>query len=148
VLWTKSGYLPDTGAATFEGVTEVDPAIAVELSDDEWKLLWKGVLELGGPSRVDDVIARAIGYRDRADLFAHQRSLLDALKQHEPLTARDWRRAQISTEIAFASLYYGAGDDWAVVSMIDDETSIRLLRQVQNKLITIVGRAEPVLPAL
>jgi hypothetical protein len=130
------------GKAILPEVADADDSVSIDLSGEEWKMLFHGVLELSGPGRVDDVIAQAIGYRDAADLMAHRRNLLDALNQHRPLTARDWRRAQIATEVAFASLYYGAGDDWEIMSMIDDATSIRLLRQIQGKLLTTVGRAQ------
>jgi hypothetical protein len=119
-----------------------DDLVDIDLSDEEWNLLYKGVLELGGPTALDDVISRAIGYRDAAELHEHWSTLLHAVKERRALSPRDWRRAQIATEVTFASGYYGAASDWEVCSMLDDATSIRLLRQVQRKLITTVGRAE------
>lgn len=121
---------------------EQDEPVAIDLTDDEWNLLFEGVHQLGGPTHLDDVIARAIGYRDMADLHAHYKPLLDGVEGREALTPRDWRRAQIATEITFASEYYGAGSDWEIMSMLDEATTIRLLRQVQGKLISTVGVAK------
>jgi hypothetical protein len=119
-----------------------DELVEIDLNDEEWAFLHMGVLQLGGPTALDDVISRAIGYRDTAELRSHWSALLHALGERRPLTRQDWRRAQIATEITFASGYYGAGDDWEISSAIDDATSIRMLRQVQAKLIHVVGRAK------
>lgn len=120
-----------------------DELVDLDLTDDEWDLLFQGVLQLGGPTALDDTIARAIGYRDTAELRDHWKTLLDAVKARGPLAQRDWRRAQVATEITFAGGYYGAASDWEACSMLDDVTTIRLLRQVQRKLIPTVGRAKP-----
>lgn len=114
----------------------------MELSDDEWNLLFQGVLQLGGPTALDDTISRAIGYRDTSELLDHWSRLLAEVKERRPLSRRDWRRAQLATEISFVSGYYGAASDWEICSMLDDATSIRLLRQIQRKLIATVGRAQ------
>ena len=119
-----------------------EEVVALDLSDDEWNLLREGVLQLGGPTALDDAVSRAIGYRDTADLRAHRSSLLAEVKARRPLSRRDWRRLQIATEITFASQYYGAGSDWEICSTLDDATTIKLLRQVQRKLIFTVGRAQ------
>ena len=116
--------------------------VALELSDDEWNLLFQGVLQLGGPTALDDTISRAIGYRDTSELLDHWSRLLAEVKERRPLSRRDWRRAQLATEISFVSGYYGAASDWEICSMLDDATSIRLLRQIQRKLIATVGRAQ------
>jgi hypothetical protein len=116
--------------------------VAVDLSDEEWNLLFQGVLQLGGPTALDDAISRAIGYRDTSELRDQWSTLLAEVKARRPLSPRDWRRAQIATEITFASEYYGAASDWETCSMLDDATSIRLLRQVQRKLIATVGTGQ------
>jgi hypothetical protein len=113
----------------------------VDLSDDEWNLLSQGVLQLGGPTALDDAISRAIGYENTAELLDHWATLLAEVKARRPLSRRDWRRAQIATEITFASGYYGAASDWEICSMLDDASTIKLLRQVQRKLISTIGRA-------
>lgn len=59
-----------------------------------------------------------------------------ALDAGEPLTRTDWARVLIATEIAVASDYYRAGVEWSIVALPDDQT-VKLLRSVQRKLVSI-----------
>lgn len=60
--------------------------------------------------------------------------LLRSLEAGEPLTALDWCRAVLATEIVFASNLMGSGHDWMFTTGLSDERSIVLLRQIQRKL--------------
>jgi hypothetical protein len=115
----------------------VSEKIAVALSEDERALLVRGLEEWGGSATPTDALARAMGSEDVAGLQADTWSLAARLKAGEQLTAADWARALIATEIAFASNYYGSGWDWSIVSGLDDEETIRRLRGVQRKLMGI-----------
>ena len=111
--------------------------VAVQLSDDERALLVRGLGEWGGPTRPTDALARAMGSKNVAGLLADTKRVAMRLEARESLTAADWARALIATEIAFASDYYGSGLDWATTTGFDDEETIRRLRQLQRKLISV-----------
>lgn len=49
----------------------------------------------------------------------------------------------ISTEICFASDYYGAGWEWEALTGLDNYASLRTLRDLQEKLIRIANAADP-----
>jgi hypothetical protein len=115
----------------------VSETVAVQLSDDERALLARGLGEWGGGTRPTDALAQAMGSEDVAGLRADTERVAVQLKAGEPLTAADWARALIATEIAFASDYYGSGWDWSIVTGFDDLETIRRLRQVQRKLISV-----------
>jgi hypothetical protein len=115
----------------------VSHTVAVQLSEEEKALLIGGLNEWGGPARPTDALARAMGYEGVAGLHAEARRVAALLEAGEPLTAADWARALISTEIAFASNYYGSGSDWSITTGLDDEESIRRLRKVQRKLVGV-----------
>jgi hypothetical protein len=109
----------------------IDPG----LTPDERYLLERGLAEWGGPASATDALAVAIGFRDVDDLLRGDgRRLKDALRGGENLTATDWRRTLLATEIAFASTVVGAGWDWRFTTGLSDEQSIALLRNTQRKL--------------
>lgn len=111
--------------------------VAIQLSGDERALLVCGLGEWGGPTRPTDALARAMGSEDVAGLLADTKRVAVQLEAGEPLSAADWARALIATEIAFASDYYGSGWDWSSTTGLGDEETIRQLRQVQRKLISV-----------
>ena len=119
----------------------VSETVAIQLSEDERALLVRGLYEWGGPTRPTDALARAMGSENVAGLLADTKRVAAQLEADEPLTAADWARALIATEIAFASDYYGSGWDWSVIAGFDDEETIRRLRQVQRKLISVARLA-------
>jgi hypothetical protein len=81
----------------------VSGAVAVQLSDEERALLVRGLGEWGGPTRPTDALARAMGSETIAGLLADTKRVSVQLKAGEPMTAADWARALIATEIAFNS---------------------------------------------
>lgn len=123
-------------------MSDSEEKVYVELLNDERRLLVQGVTQLGGPAHIDDTIAEAIGYRSAHERREEGAGLAARIRNGEALSREDWRRALVSTEIAFASEYYGAGSDWEVCSAIDDHVSLDLLRQVQARLIGVVGTAQ------
>ena len=115
----------------------VSGTVVVQLSDEERALLVRGLREWGGPTRPTAALANAMGSETVAGLLADTDRVAAQLNAGEPLTAADWARALIATEIAFASDYYGSGWDWSSTTGLDDEETIRRLRQVQRKLVGV-----------
>jgi len=108
--------------------------VDVELSDIERTVLVVGLNEWGGPARATDELAFAMGFRDRADLFAEGDRIIKQLERREPLTARDWARTVLVTEVVFASDLVGSGRDWASTTGFSDVDTIEFLRSIQSKL--------------
>ena len=109
--------------------------VEIALTGDERRLLRSGVREWGGPARCTDAFAVAMGFADTADLLAQAPRLSAALRDAEPLSDTDWRRAVLMTEVVFASDQVGSGLDWETTTGIDDMTALRTLRAVQRKLL-------------
>ena len=81
-----------------------------------------------------------MGFRDEQDLLhGDGRRLRDALGRGEALTASDWRRTLLATEIVFASDVVGSGLDWSITTGLPDEETIWLLRTVQRKVTHALG---------
>jgi hypothetical protein len=112
------------------------------LTRSERKFLAAGMLEWSGPGRASDELARAMGFENEINLREQGLLLHDALRARDSLTPLDWTRALISTEVCFASDYFGAGVEWPIVTGFSDEESIRLLRSLQRKLIHYRPRDE------
>ncbi|WP_433577106.1 hypothetical protein [Nocardia brasiliensis] len=113
---------------------ESDDLVAVELSDIERKVLVDGVGRWGGPAYCSDALAVAMGFRDVGDVREQGRRLESALIEGEPLSATDWRKVLVSTEIFFASEVLGCGRDWSIVMGISDEETLTILRGLQRKI--------------
>ena len=111
--------------------------VEVQLTPGERELLIHGLGEWGGPTRPTEVLAPAMGFENVQELLHGTARIAAALGRGEALTPEDWARAQIATEIAFASDYYGSGWDWSITQGHDDEVTIRRLRDIQRKLITV-----------
>ena len=110
-----------------------------DLDDTERRLLRWGIIEWGGPARCTDEMAVAMGFRSIQDLFDSGRRLAGSIEAGAPLTALDWLRVLLATEIVFASNTIGSGLDWSITSGMSDEESLAALRSVQRKLVGIGG---------
>ena len=104
-----------------------------ELSDDERTLLWQGLGQWGGPADLTDAMAVAMGFTSTAGFFEEEERLLAALKAKAALPPEDWRRILLATEIVFASAIVGAGSLWQTVTGLDDESTFRILRRLQQR---------------
>lgn len=116
----------------------VPELVDVDLTDDERAVLACGLSEWGGPATPTDEIARLLGFTDVRALRREGGRIARALRSDEGLTAADWRRAVASTELVFASDLVGSGVDWSATTGFDDAETIRLLRSIQCKLVSIV----------
>jgi hypothetical protein len=107
----------------------------VELSEDEKLLLSAGLNQWGGPAKLTDQIAVAMGFQGIADFFAQADRIGAVIESAELLNALDATRALAATEIAFASDIFGAGVEWPTVTGLTDEETLRVLRRLQRKLV-------------
>lgn len=109
------------------------------LAEDEIALLRRSLSEWSGPARCSDQLAVAMGFASFQDLLAQCRRLRDALGDDAPLSAADWARTLLASEIAFVSDLAGSGVDWQTTTGRSDEATIRALRSIQRKLAKVVG---------
>lgn len=112
---------------------------AYNLTDDERELLWRGLLEWGGPASPTNSMAVAMGFRDVKDLLKEGSRIRADISEGRPLTYADWRRALLATEIVFASDVVGSGVDWSTTTGLEDEETIRMLRSIQRKIVAASG---------
>ncbi len=75
-----------------------------------------------------------MGFRDVGDVSEQGSRLESALIAGEPLSATDWRRVLVSTEIFFASDVLGCGRDWSIIMGISDAETLTILRGLQRKI--------------
>jgi hypothetical protein len=104
------------------------------LSDEEVRLLQRGLLEWAGPARCTEEFAIGMGFSGVSDLLACGRRIRSLLDQRECLESIDWARSLLATEIAFASDVMGSGCEWATTTGLSDEVTIKKLRAIQRKL--------------
>ena len=108
--------------------------INVELRDDERQLLRAALLEWIGPARPTEPLVIAMGFTGLDSFSGDVMRLRSALKRHDALSDRDWRRVLIAAEIGFASDVMGSGLDWPTATGFSDTETIALLRAVQRKM--------------
>ena len=132
-----------TAFERFEMAQGPDAVIEIELTDDERHLILTGLSGWGGPATPTDGLALVMGFAGVEDLLTEAGRLREAIMHLRPLTPYDWKRLLISTEISFASDYYGIGWEWETVGGGEDRPALRALRGLQDKLIGIARRAEP-----
>jgi hypothetical protein len=115
-------------------VSSSEHLIAIDLTDDQRAVLRAGLVEWGGPARVTQELAVAMGFRDQDDPFAEGDRIRIALEARQPLSPLDWARMVPATEIVFASQLVGSGWDWSITTGFTDADTIRILREVQRGL--------------
>ncbi|MET9923850.1 MULTISPECIES: hypothetical protein [unclassified Streptomyces] len=93
-----------------------------------------------------------MGFDGTKDLHHRLLRIRAALIAREALEPMDWARALLATELAFASDVVGSGYEWSTTTGWSDETTVRVLRSTQLKLIRtvapLVGRALGTRPPL
>ena len=113
-----------------------------DLSPAEVTTLVRGLDQWGGPGRPTQELAVALGWADLAGMDEGCQRLAGAIERGEALSAFDWTRALVSTEIAFASDVFGAGYEWSTCTGLDDASTLATLRGLQVKLLSAFGTAE------
>jgi hypothetical protein len=109
------------------------------LTDEEIKLLRKGLMEWSGPARCTEEFAVAMGFTNAISLPAQCSTIRAALVAGERLESMDWARALLATEIAFASDVVGSGYEWSTTTGWSDEMTVKTLRSIQRKLVRTVA---------
>ncbi|MFA1545797.1 hypothetical protein [Actinomadura chokoriensis] len=109
------------------------------LTGHEIGLLRRALMEWGGPARCSDQLAVGMGFAGRRDLLDQCGRLRAALGDDSPLTAADWARTLLATEIVFVSDLAGSGVEWPTTTGLTDEATIRDLRSIQRKLAKVVS---------
>lgn len=119
-------------------MTEGAVSASAMLAEDEIDLLCRSLREWGGPARCSDQLAVGMGFSSARDLFGQCRRLSAALTDDVPLSAADWTRALLASEIVFVSDLAGSGVEWQTTTGRSDEATIRTLRSIQRKLAKVV----------
>lgn len=120
-----------------------DDIRVVDLTSQERTMLWYGLKDWGGPAHGTDALAVAMGFSDLRDLRKEGDRIAEAIASDQPLSLRDWTRALVATEFAFASEVLGTGGEWTTIQGGRDEDWIIVLRKLQWK----VPKARHVLPS-
>lgn len=115
--------------------------LEVALTDQERLVLNRGLVEWGGPAHCTPSLAKAMGFDSVDDLLTEGYRIATDLEAGRPLTRRDWTRALLATEIAFASDVVGSGAEWSDTTGLDDVQTLRVLRLLQlSKLVSVILR--------
>jgi hypothetical protein len=113
----------------------MEDLIDIKLTNEERELLVLGLWQWGGPAHGFDSLAHLMGFESHYDLiFVNGQRIADSIKNGESVSADDWYRALVATEIVFASNVLGAASDWEIVTGLKDAQSLELLRTVQRKV--------------
>jgi hypothetical protein len=83
--------------------------------------------------------AVAMGFDSAQDLSRRGMPVRSALAGRESLDPVDWARALVATELAFAGEVVGSGYKWSATTGWADDTTLRVLRSAQLKLIRTVA---------
>ena len=106
---------------------------AVDLSDDERRLLLAGLMEYGGPAAGARVLASLVGVESVDEFLRLTDRLSASIRGGEPLSDLDWARALVLTEISWASDILGAAGEFG--STMSDGRALAALRTLQRKLV-------------
>jgi hypothetical protein len=106
----------------------------VNLDQSERELLSVGLGEWGGPARLTNALAIALGFTTETHLLEEAKLIRTLLDDGASLTPLDAARALAATEIVFASDVFGSGVEWESTTGLSDEDTIRTLRVLQRKL--------------
>ena len=116
---------------------EVLRPVDLGLTQDEWRFIIDGLAQWGGPARPRHEPAVLAGFANAEEMDSGAERFLRALESEEPLSRRDWRRVVVLTELIFGSDTFGVGVEWETVTGRDEVADLRLLREVQRKLVAV-----------
>jgi hypothetical protein len=119
---------------TFEDLVMKQDVVDIELTEDERTLLLAGLLEYGGPAVGARVVFPIVGAVDLDEFFELTDRLRHSITAHESLSALDWTRALVLTEICWASDILGAASDFGI--NLTDGRAMAALRSLQRKIVT------------
>jgi hypothetical protein len=113
--------------------------VMIELTDEERNLLVDGLGIWGGPARGTDELAVAMGFSGLDDFKTERKRLSDSLHRGEAITRFDWARVLCVAEITFIRTRVNRSDWWSVTRFPDDESTLEVLRPLQEKIDRVVG---------
>jgi hypothetical protein len=105
------------------------------LTEVEIKFFVRALGEVSGPAHITDSLAHFVGFENVDDMIAQCERITQLLEQGATISLSDIRRSQLVCELMFASDIVGSGVEWETTTGISDVDGIRLLRQVQIKLL-------------
>lgn len=118
--------------------------VEVDLNPEELLFFRQGLIQWEGPAYCSEQMAVAMGFNGIDDLYTQSSRIEKALSKRPVLSRFDWTRALLATEIVFASNVVGAAWDWEIVTPFSDIRSLKILRQVQRKLLGYLVPLGPV----
>lgn len=129
-------YVPtDPGPDVVEDPARFDRMAVFDLEPEEREMLILGLRDWGGPAYGSDALAVAMGFADMDGLGTEAQILIDAIERKQALSIRDWTRALVATEFAFASSVLGTGpSEWSSINGGRGEHWIGVLEPLQYKL--------------
>ena len=119
---------------TLRSMSEDIKTVTLGLTDDERAMLVYGVRDWDGPAHGTDSLAVAMGFASLDDLQLDGARIADAIASGGALPVRDWTRALVATEVAFASELLGTGSEWTVINAGTDGYWVEVLRSLQRKV--------------
>lgn len=111
--------------------------VGLALDEGELRLLIAATGVWFGAATPSDLQARAMGFRDLDDLRDHGTSFHERLAPESSFSPLEWTQLLMMAELGFASDIQGAGWEWSVITGIQDEEAIGILRRLQHHLISI-----------
>ena len=115
-------------------MTQNGDLVNLDLTDEERRLLFYGLIDWGGPARCTEALAIALGFDGLEDLEREGHRIAQDIYDGRPVSLRDWTRAMFSAEIIFASDVTGTGSEWGVIQGGDDAHWLGVLRALQRKV--------------
>ncbi|MEJ7691082.1 MAG: hypothetical protein WKF76_11990 [Nocardioidaceae bacterium] len=115
-------------------MSERAQGVRVDLADDELHMLVLGLTDWGVKEAATERLAAAMGFASIADLLRRAVVSPKPWRLVRPLSVRDWTRALVATEIAFASEVFGTGREWTVIQGGSDSQWMVALRKLQGKV--------------
>ena len=115
-------------------MTKNGDLVNVDLTDEERRMLFYGLVDWGGPARCTEALAVALGFEGLEDLHREGHRIAQDIYHSRPVSLRDWTRAMFSAEIIFASDVMGTGTEWGVIQGGDDAHWLGVLRTLQRKV--------------
>lgn len=133
--WTKTSDF-GRGARLWQplNLSEDAKTVSVDLEKDERTMLVYGLMDWGGPAYGTNSLAVAMGFSDLEDLQEDGDRIARAIAAGHPLSVRDWTRALVAAEFAFASEVLGTGGEWTTIQGGSDEHWINVLRKLQHRV--------------
>jgi len=96
-----------------------------------------GFDQWSGPARPQPESAQLMGFGSPDEMAAGIDHMRELLATGQAMTRREWMRTLIATELIFGSDAFGAGVEWEIVTGRDEIADLRLLREIQRKLVGV-----------